>query len=292
MLNDYSDFIINDFLYSSEVIYNAFFGSKYYSDSKISKYYTKYKNLDSKNLDENYVSINFGGKYFSVNDAKKIGYIREDLELSKGVLNTREFDILLSSLIYSFDRCANTVGHYDAYIKGKNVKDSFLFELIKPVTENTENKKIKIFREDANKLALTIKSDVTYIDPPYSSRQYSRFYHVIENIVKWEKPILYGEALKYDAENMSEYCKSKAIDNFQELIYSLKSKYIVVSYNNTYNSKSRSSENKMKLEDIKKVLDKKGETTVYMTEHQAFNAGKTELKDHMEILFITKVNHG
>ncbi|KAA6326565.1 hypothetical protein EZS27_024339, partial [termite gut metagenome] len=26
----------------------------------------------------------------------------------------REYEILISSLIFSFDRCANTVGHYDS----------------------------------------------------------------------------------------------------------------------------------------------------------------------------------
>lgn len=45
----------------------------------------------------------------------------------------------------------------------------------------------------------------------------------------------------------------------------------------------------MKLEDIKKVLDKKGFTQQFSTKHQAFNAGKTNFADHQEILFITKV---
>ena len=74
------------------------------------------------------------------------------------------------------------------------------------------------------------KIDIIYIDPPYNSRQYSRFYHVLENITKWEKPELFGTACKPKTENMSEYCRSSATRTFEELISSLKCKYIVVSY--------------------------------------------------------------
>ena len=68
-------------------------------------------------------------------------------------------------------------------------------------------------------------------------------------------------------------------------------KYIVVSYNNTYKSKSSSSENKIKLEQIEDVLNKCGTTKVYTHKHQAFNAGKTEFDDHKEYLFITKIDN-
>ena len=35
---------------------------------------------ESKNIDTNYVSKNYGDKYFSKNTAKKIGFIREEIE--------------------------------------------------------------------------------------------------------------------------------------------------------------------------------------------------------------------
>ena len=289
MINDFKSFHINDFLYSNEVIYKAFFSKENFDYAKLISYYRKYKNLEINGLKENYVSLNYGDKYFSHLDSLKIGFIREDLEMNRCNLTEREFCILLTSLIYSFDRCANTVGHYEAYFKGKNIKSSFEFELIEPIIESNDKRDIIISRLDANKLASQIDTDIVYIDPPYSSRQYSRFYHVIENIVKWDKPELYGVAMKPKPENMSEYCSSKAIDAFMELIFSLKTKYIVVSYNNTYNSKSKSSENKMTLDEILNVLNKRGHTLVYSKEHMAFNAGKTDLNEHMEFVFITKV---
>ena len=75
------------------------------------------------------------------------------------------------------------------------------------------------------------------------------------------------------------------------MVMSLDAKYLVVSYNNTYNSKSNSSENKIRLSQIKYLLDCCGTTTVYEHKHQAFNAGKTEFEDHKEFLFVTKVDN-
>jgi adenine-specific DNA-methyltransferase len=288
LIDDFTDITLNDFLFSNEIIYNAFFGQETYNEDRIFEFFKKYKRLSAEDLTDNYVSDNYGNKFFSFNDAKKIGYIREDLELNKQSLTKREFDILLASLIYSFDKAANTVGHYEAYIKNGNISDTFKFDLIEP-TRFIDKKTIKIFRQDANLLAKKISADIVYIDPPYSSRQYSRFYHLIETIVKWDKPKLFGTALKPKPENMSEYCTTAAINSFRELVSDLKCKYIVVSYNNTYSSKSKSSENKMKLEDIKKILDKKGLTEQFSIKHQAFNAGKTNFDNHQEILFITKV---
>ena len=88
---------------------------------------------------------------------------------------------------------------------------------------------------------------------------------------------------------MSEYCRNSATKVFEDLILTLKCKYIVVSYNNTYNSKSSSSKNKITLEDIEKILNKKGSVMTFEKSHQFFNAGKTSLDDHKELIFISKV---
>ena len=162
--------------------------------------------------------------------------------------------------MYSADKAANTVGHYDAYRKIKNIKQKFNFKLIEPLSHQSE---VTIYREDANELVKKISADIVYIDPPYNSRQYSRFYHVLENLTQWKKPKLFGEALKPEPENMSEYCKTKAPKIFQELITNINSNYIVVSYNNTYKSKSSSSKNKITLDQILSTMKKKGRTKIF-----------------------------
>ena len=76
---------------------------------------------------------------------------------------------------------------------------------------------------------------------------------------------------------------------FEDLISSLKCKYIVVSYNNTYDSKSSSSKNKITLSNIEQILTKKGQVTRFEKPYQFFNAGKTDLKDHKELIYIVEV---
>jgi adenine-specific DNA-methyltransferase len=195
--------------------------------------------------------------------------------------------MLLASLLYSIDKIANTVGHYDAYFKKDFIEDRFFMRPIDPI----QVKDVSIFKEDANILAKKIKTDVVYIDPPYNSRQYSRFYHVLETLVKWDKPILHGVALKPEPENMSDYCRVNAKDKFAELVKDIDAKYLVVSYNNTYDSKSNSSKNKITLKEIKDILNKHGKTKVFEKEYRHFNAGNTDFNNHKEYLFVTEVNH-
>ena len=286
MKNSFQTIIMNDFLYSNETIYKAFFGSGKYRTGLIEEFKTKYRSIDPEKIKENYFSNNFGGKYFSNNDAKIIGYIRTDIETNKTVLSDKEYCILIASLLYSTDKVANTVGHYDAYRKIKHIDDRFVFDILE--IKKCKNK-FRIYREDSNTLARSIKADVAFVDPPYNSRQYSRFYHVLENLTKWEQPKLEGTALKPPAENMSDYCRSSAPAAFDDLIQHLNVNYIVVTYNNTYNSKSSSSKNKITLEQIKEILAKKGYTREFAKHHQFFNAGKTEFDDHKEYVFITEV---
>lgn len=278
---------INDFLYSNEIIYRAFFGHEKYDFFKLQKYETKYNLINCEELNNNYVSENYGGKYFRMSDARLIGFIRQDIEneFHNNSLTCRERDILLASLLYSFDRCANTVGHYEAYIKGKEIRSKFLFSLIEPLDTIVP---VDIYREDSNLLATRIQADIAFIDPPYNSRQYSRFYHVMETITKWDKPQLLGTAMKPPAENMSDYCRSNAPVVFADLISKLRVRYIVVTYNNTYDSKSSSSQNKITLAQIKEILSVRGETKIFSKSHHRFNAGKTDKSDHKEYVFITK----
>ena len=279
--------ILNDFLHSNHVIYQAFFSNGDWSANKINNIIRDYNNINGEDLAENYFSKNFGGKYFSKNSAKIIGFIRENLEENRVNLTDREYHMLLASLLYSIDKIANTVGHYDAYFKKDFIEDRFFMRPIDPV----ETKDVSIFKEDANVLAKKIKTDVVYIDPPYNSRQYSRFYHVLETLVKWDKPVLHGVALKPEPENMSDYCRVNAKDKFAELVKDIDAKYLVVSYNNTYDSKSNSSENKITLKEIKDILNKQGKTKVFEKDYRHFNAGNTDFNNHKEYLFVTEVNH-
>ena len=284
--SDFDSVIFNDLLFSNEVIYKGFYGKGSFSQSKLEAFRNDMSIRASRSIRHNYFSKNFSGKYFSETAAKAIGMIRENIEENSYGFNQRETNIALASLIYSSDRIANTVGHYEAFRKGIYDFKDFEFRLIAPA----RNSRSYIFRKDANKLAREISSDVVYIDPPYNSRQYSRFYHVLETLTKWDKPVLEGVALKPPTENISEYCKVKAVDAFEDLIVNLDAKLIIVSYNNTYNSKSSSSRNKISLEEIKLILKNKGKTKIKRIPHKHFSAGNTDFDNHLEYLFVTEVS--
>lgn len=287
----YDKIIINDFLYSNNIVYKAFFNQDEFEEKKIVKLIEKWNLHDITYENDNYFNKMFADKFFGKRDSKKIGYIREEIEnlYKSKYINEKEYSILLASLIYSADKISNTVGHYDAYIKKEVKDDRFILGMIKPL--KLKNKVVEIYREDANLLARKIKADIAFIDPPYNSRQYSRFYHLLENLTKWEKPELYGVALKPKEENMSGYCKVTAPKLFRDLILNLDVKYICVTYNNTYNSKSSSSKNKITFEEIKNILEEVGSTKIISIAHQFFNAGKTKFNDHREYLFITEVQN-
>ena len=278
--------ILNDFLYSNYIVYKAFFEKGAWNKKKIFALINDYNHLKANSLKENYFSRHFGGKYFSNNAAKIIGYVRQNIEENKPYFTKKEYYILMASLIYSADKIANTVGHYDAYFKNRIIRDNFHIRVIYPVPI----KSFSVFKEDTNCLVKKIKADIMYIDPPYNSRQYSRFYHVLETLVKWDSPNLYGEALKPKQENMSDYCRESAKNRLDELIKDIKAKYLAVSYNNTYNSKSNSSQNKITLKEIKNILDKKGKTKIFEKNYRYFNTGNTKFNNHKEYLFVTKTN--
>ena len=285
--NYYDKLIINDFLYSNYAIYQAFFGKGKWSKRKIFTFIDTFNKIQADKIASNYFSKNFGERYFSKDSAKIIGYIRQFIENNKDTFTRKEYYILLASLLYSTDKIANTVGHYDSYLKKNSFRDYFYMY---PIDSLEGTKAISIYKQDANLLVKNITTDIVYIDPPYNSRQYSRFYHVLETLTKWDKSELYGVCLKPKPENVSDYCKVSAMARFNELIKNAQTKYIVVSYNNTYNPKSTSSKNKITLDQIDTSLKEIGRTKIFSKNYKYFNTGNTDFKNHKEYLFVTTVS--
>ena len=87
----------------------------------------------------------------------------------------------------------------------------------------------------------------------------------------------------------SDYSKAKAPQTFSDLIKNIKAKLIVVSYNNTYSAKSSASNNKISEEELVKILNKKGKVAKREIDYKFFNAGKTDLKNHKELIFTCEV---
>ena len=96
-MKNYKNVVLNDSLYSNYIIYKAFFEPKSWSEDKVCTLLSKYNKINSEDLVENYFSKNFGGKYFDYTTAKKIGFIRQDIENRKEKLSEKEYNILLAT---------------------------------------------------------------------------------------------------------------------------------------------------------------------------------------------------
>ena len=280
---------VNDLLKSNYISYLAWFGSEKIDKNKIKRYIDKYNSLTV--LKDNYFSLNFSNTYFSEENCKKIGFIRENIEenYTNNNLNIRERAILITSLLYAMDKIANTVGHYDAYRKMGDLNKKLELCML-DLKSNTNNKNNKIFNEDSNELVRNLKADVVYIDPPYNSRQYSDAYHLLENVAMWGKNEVHGVAKKMEQNGIrSKYCSVSAPLVFKDLIENIDAKYIIVSYNNMGKKGAGRSQAKISDEDIINTLSKKGKVKVYETDFKEFNTGKTHIENHKERLFVCKV---
>lgn len=81
--------ILNDFLFSNNTIYEAFLSNGEYDQEKVNNIIRNYNNINHEDLENNYFSENFGGKYFSHNSSKIIGFIRENIEENKKKSNRK-----------------------------------------------------------------------------------------------------------------------------------------------------------------------------------------------------------
>ena len=280
--------ISNDLLYQNFISLNAFLNSEKYDEKKIQNYIKEFNSCNSSRA--NYFSKNFGGRYFSDAIAKKIGFIREEIKklFISDAINLKEKHILLTSLNYSIDRIANTVGHYDAFIK-KEIREQ-KFEMKMLVVDADKNINNEVHNTDANLLIRDIECDVLYLDPPYNSRQYCDAYHLLENLSLWQKPEVFGVAKKFDRSKIkSEYSLKNAADSFDDLIKNAKCKYILLSYNNMANRGNDRSNAKISDEDIMNTLSKRGEVKVFEKDYKAFTTGKSSHDDNKERVFFVKV---
>lgn len=199
--------------------------------------------------------------YFSIHNSMKIDAIRVEIDKLCDI-DKDEFYFLLTSLLESADKVANTASIYGAYLK--ELKKSAQKELIlKPAKVEITNQKNEVYNEDANLLIKKIEGDILYLDPPYNARQYGANYHLLNTIALYDDFIPKGKTGLREY-NKSKYCfKTYVLNEFEELIKIANFKYIFLSYNN---------EGLMSLKQIKEIMSKYGSYNVYRKEYSRFKA--------------------
>ena len=109
---------------------------------------------------------------------------------------------------------------------------------------------------------------------------------MLENLATWEKPQVYGRAKKMDRTHLkSKYCLKVASKVFEDLIKNANCKHILVSYNNTGESKDGRSNACIKDDKIINILKNKGEVEIFERDYKAFTTGKSNTEGHIERVF-------
>ncbi len=178
--------------------------------------------------------------YLTEENAVKIDGMRLDIEeLYRGeVLQEREYAFLLASLLESVLKVSNTSGTYQAYFKfwEQRSRKPFVLEPLEmnwvdqPVERLADN---RIYNEDANALARRITGDIAYIDPPYTTTQYTNSYHLLETIARYDYPEIFGKTGRRVNREFSGYSnRQQAILEFEDLFRQLDFEHVLVSYSN------------------------------------------------------------
>jgi adenine-specific DNA-methyltransferase len=140
------------------------------------------------------ITVAYGGHYFSPLQAVWIDALRSTLPKSKAARSAA-----LGALIQAASQCAASPGHTAQPFQPTKTATRFLkeaWEISLPVRTKlalaaisiTTAKKLGTAKTaDANRAARSLKrSDLIFIDPPYTGVHYSRFYHVLESIARGE----------------------------------------------------------------------------------------------------------
>ena len=265
--------IANDLEYYSYVLNQNYIGN--HKELAIPGLFDKLNNISGVEgfIYKNYCAGSGSGRqYFSDQNGKKIDAVRTTIEewLQNEDITKETYYFLLTSLLESADKVANTASVYGAFLK--NLKKTAQKELtIEPAYFDCTDTKHQVYNQDSNELIKEIEGDILYLDPPYNARQYGANYHMLNTIAKYDTFVPSGKTglRTYDR---SLYCKKGTVlESFEDLIKNANFRFIFLSYNN---------EGLMSDAQIKTIFERYGKYDLETTNYQRFKADKTENRNH------------
>ena len=190
----------------------------------------QYRTSNSKNktLDKQGVcclfTFYFSKVFFSLKQCKEIDSLRYAI---KNIKDKTKKNIYLTCLLYAVSYGSSSFGHF---AQPRKITKEVLEIRKKPILnlffKRLKNLKIGFnkcenicFNQDYKKLFLNKKflqlsKNITtiYLDPPYSPANYSRFYHILETLIKYDYPKNEYKGLYRDKRFLSNFCKIKTVE--------------------------------------------------------------------------------
>lgn len=237
--------ISNDFLYCLSIIskaklenktvpnFNLF--KKQFNIDPFSYFNNKTYVPDSQYFITNNYSPRGNRQFFTEENAIKIDGIRIEIEelYKEFIIDAKERNFLIASLLESTMGISNTSGTYEAFLKkwDKRALKQFVLEPITINETNTININ-KVYNLDSNELIRKISGDILYLDPPYTITDYSSAYHLLESIAKYDYPNIGGiTGRRKEINEKSKYTRRELVlTNLEDLFRQAQFKHILMSY--------------------------------------------------------------
>ena len=189
---------------------------------------------------------NYSGTYWSYEQCVWIDSIRAVAENYKDSVG---YYAILSALIFAMSYTSQSTGHFAQYreVTRQNVEDILLYRrknilslFVKKLDElisllcTTPTHSVKVTSLDfLDCLRIVPVNSIVYADPPYSAVHYSRFYHVIETLVRYDHPHLEYKGRYRDDRHQSPFDKRKEVANAFQLLFKAvdeRESHLVLSY--------------------------------------------------------------
>jgi len=212
-------------------------------------------------------------KFFTVENAKRIDYLRTKLETIRPTISVDDYQFMLASILLSADAVSNVPAVYGCFLKefkAKAEKDL----TITPIHNNTSPAvdDSRTYHSDVLQPEFlgSFETDLVYLDPPYNERQYSKNYFPLNIIAKTPEQLLSEQPLKGKTGIptdcfLSPFCKKgETVEKaFEMLFRELKTKWIFLSYN---------SESTVSKEKMLELMQKYGTASVVEREYKRFKS--------------------
>lgn len=134
-------------------------------------------------------------------------------------------------MVDSITKVSNTSGTYGAFLKIDDPRKYREIQLL-PFKFFDNQKENTSYCLDISDVIDGLQGDILYLDPPYNTRQYPPYYHILETAVLYDSPPIYGiTGRRPYQEKLSPFCiKDKAMPAMLDIIKRAHFSNIYISY--------------------------------------------------------------